>query len=91
MIILSHQPRLRINILFHICRMSRVVGKRVCNLVEILKGGGRGKDKVIVFGPKLPFFVEPKLPFILSLSYCFWEKVTVYESYRFEINLPFFW
>ena len=41
------------------------------DLVEILKGGGRGKDKVIVFGPKLPFFVEPKLPFILSLSYCF--------------------
>ena len=61
------------------------------DLVEILKGGGRGKDKVIVFGPKLPFFVEPKLPFILSLSDCFWEKVTVYESYRFEINLPFFW
>ena len=47
--------------------------------------------KVTVFGPKLPFFVGPKLPFILGKSYRFWGKVTVYESYRCDIKLPFFW
>ena len=33
--------------------------------------------KVTVFGPKLPFFVGSKLPFILGQSYRFWDKVTV--------------
>ena len=40
-------------------------------LLQFKKNGGKIKlpfsfHKVIVFGPQLPFFVGPKLPFILA-------------------------